>query len=502
MNIVNEFYRFNNYNFKNQSHKELNSSPMIKPLMQDTVSFSGKSPCELYKSVFDYMAAEIFDSNKVFQVTGDMLNASKIKIAVKNLFENDRAYFPHKRSLVEKIKWKSYIPQDIRVFSIDKINEARDFRMNEWKTFLEKPEKFLAERGSYNPELVRKINDNPSLRFIIWHSLTSEIKANNRHIPVPFNEKALQETIKGFELIIPKDRQIRCVAPSFLEVYTHRLRDNLLTKLGKSGDGPVWIKIPSISHDCKNREENIAMLEILSCRNWCTRSSIDKAQAALEDGDFYVYLRRDKSELWEPLIGMTTLHGKVDQIQGIENNNIIPLNLVDEVEKFITENKLKCQSGVIEEGPKARQAILISKKLKEALPDTKPPYTFSKAIKENDTPAVFKFLGVNAKTLDNGMITISDYRPSYSIDKNSGLSIPYSMLGLNEDELLKNVCKIEGNLVLDAKQKIFNSRITTFPPNLECVTGKVLCSAEQYEKFGADIERVVNGNKSKIIVHG
>ena len=42
-----------------------------------------------------------------------------------------------------------------------------------------------------------------------------------------------------------------------------------------------------------NKEANIKKLEILSCKNWCTRSSVDKAEAALEDGDFYIYLVRN-----------------------------------------------------------------------------------------------------------------------------------------------------------------------------------------------------------------
>ena len=501
---VNSVISTNSYNL-NISNNKIQHVPNIpsvsNSLKTDTFSFTGKSPCELYKSVFDYMAAEIFDANKIYHIDGSMLNSSKIRLAVKKLFDTGKAYLPYKQSSVDKIKWKSYIPQDVRVFSIDKINEARAVRMAEWQSFLEDPEKVIIDGRTFNPELVRRIKDNQSLRFVIWHSISSEIKANNRHIPVPFDEKALFETIVGFEKIAPKDRRVRCASPSFLEIYTHRLRDNLLMKLGKSGDKPVWIKIPSIAHDGANREKNVAMLEILSCRNWCTRSSIDKAEAALQDGDFYIYLKRGKSELWEPLIGMTTTRGKVDQIQGVENNNIITLNLVDEVEKYITEAGLKCQSGIIDEGPKARQAILISKKLNEAFPDTKPPYTFAKAIKEGDSLSIFKFLGVDVKRLDDGMFEISGYRPSYSIDKNSGLSVPYSMFGLNEDELLQSVRVIDGNLVLDSKISVFNSRITKFPPNLEKVTGRVTCSAEQYERFGADIERVVS-DKSKIIVHG
>jgi hypothetical protein len=477
-----------------------NSIPKFNTgLGADTVSFSGKSACELYKSVFDFMAAEIFDTNKIYKIDGSLLSASKIKLAIKTLFEEGRAYLPFKVSDPEKIKWKSYIPRDIREFSVGKINEARQERMNEWRNFLMDPEKALAKIKRSNPELAKKINDNPSLRFIIWHSVSGELKVNNRHIPVPFDDKALLETITGFEKITPKDRKVRCSSPTFLEIYTHRLRDNLLMQMGKSGDKPVWVKIPSIAHDRMNKEQNIAALEILSSRNWCTRSSVDKAEAALQDGDFYIYLKRGKSELWEPLIGMTSAKGKIDQIQGVENNNIITLNLVDEVKNYIQTNKLQCHSGIIDEGPKAHQAIMISEKLNEVLPDSK--MSFAKAIKENDGANIFRFLGVPVKELDDGMLEIGTYRPSYSLNLKSGISVPYSMFGLDEDLLLKNVKVINGNLVLDAKLNVFESRITKFPPNLEKVTGRIVCSKEQYAKFKPDIDKLLKGDRRKLVIH-
>ena len=114
---------------------------------------------------------------------------------------------------------------------------------------------------------------------------------------------------------------------------------------------------------------------------------------------------------------------------------------------------------------------------------------------------MLKYLNIDVKQLENGMYEIGTYRPSYNINQNSGITIPYSMFGLNEDDLLKNVKVINGNFVLYNKNSLFNSRITTFPPNLEAVTGKIHCTAEQYEKFGADIDRVVGNNKSRVLIY-
>ena len=127
--------------------------------------------------------------------------------------------------------------------------------------------------------------------------------------------------------------------------------------------------------------------------------------------------------------------------------------------------------------------------------------TIDKAIKDNDDMLMFEFLGVKTKPLEGGALEIGTYRPVYSLNSKSGISVPYSMFGLNEDDLLAHVRVINGDLVLNHKNKIFESRITKFPPELEQVTGKIHCTAEQYERFAADIDRVIGNDKSKLVIH-
>ncbi len=466
----------------------------------DTFTFTGRSEASQYGNVFEYLAAGILEAkSKKYGVNGGMLSSNNITATVDKLFDEDKIFLPYPMTLHEKIKWKNYIPQDIREGSVEKINQARVARMNDWQNFLENPEKVDAMFGGYNDALVKKIKNNNALKLVIWNAVTSELKENNRHIPVPFNEKALLETIEGFEEIKPKDRAVRCASPSFLDMYTHRLRDNLLMDMGLSNNDEVWVKIPSIKHDKANKDKNIARLEILSCKNWCTRSSVDKAEDALLDGDFYIYLSRDKFNLWEPLVGMASSKGKIDQIQGVVNDNIVPLALVDEIKSFIEDSNLKCHTRIVDEGPKAEVALFISEKLNEVDPLTKK--SFAKSIKEQDDVAMFKHLGVQVKVLPNGKLEIPGYRPSYLMNSEKGLAIPYSMFGINEDVLLRNVEVINGNFVLNHnKNNLYTSRITEFPPSLNTVKGRVVCNSNQFERFGEDIKRVVDFLPSKYIV--
>ncbi|MCM1338941.1 MAG: hypothetical protein NC191_04660 [Muribaculaceae bacterium] len=476
-----------------------NKRLLTEPAKLDSFTFTGRSQASDYKDVFEYLASGILDAKaKKYGVDGSMLSASRINFALEDLDNNGRIFQPYSRTNAEKIKWKSYIPQDVRVGSVEKINEARDARMDEWQRFLQNPEKVDKIDGGYNPELVKRIKNNKALKLVIWNAITSELKENNRHIPVPFDEKALLETIVGFEEILPKDRRVRCVAPSFLEMYTHRLRDNLLMEMGLSNNDEVWVKLPSIKHDKHNKEKNISSLETLSCRNWCTRSSVDKAEDALTDGDFYIYLTRNKFDLWEPRVGMTTARGKIDQIQGVDNDNIVPLSYVDEIKRYIDDNGLQCHSAVIDEGPKAKVAIMISEKLNEVDPVTKK--TFAKSIKEQDNSAIFRHLGIEYAELPDGKLSISNYRPTYLLEQKRGIAVPYSMFGINEDKLLSNVGEIRGNFVLyNNKNKLYNSTITLFPPDLRRVGGKIVCNENQFDQFGDEIIRVVDSFRDCVI---
>ncbi len=485
-----------NYSRNNNLPPRLHANK-LQGLQQDTVTFTGMSAPSHYKSVFDYLAADILSKNKKYQVDGSMLSATNIKGAIDKLFNLNRVYGPYITSNYEKIKWKSYIPQDIRIYSIDKINEARASRLKQWQQFLEQPESNPVAKAF--PELIDAVKGNKSLKFVIWNAVNSEIKVNNRHIPVPLDPVALYKTIVGYEKIEPIDRAVRCASPSFIELYTHRLRDTLLETKGLSDNKAVWVRIPSFKNDPMEKEANVASLEILSNRNWCTRSSVDKAEAALEDGDFHLFLERDKNNLWKTQIGMTTSSGKIDQIQGPENNNIIPTSEVENIKEYLKSNGLKCQSGIIPEGPKALQQILISEKLAEF--DETLGKTLEKAIKDDDAFAIFKFMNGKVKTLENGKLEIGTYKPSYVANANSGISVPYSMMGINEDVLLKDVEVINGDFILDNKNSLFNSSITEIPPSLKTVTGKIVCTKEQYQRFAAEIDKLTNGNSRKLIIH-
>ena len=466
------------------------------PRYRKPVNFTGMSLPSQYKTSFDYLAARIVDGNKKWQIDGSLLSAANISKAMEKVFMLNKVFGPYKESNPAKIAWKNYIPQEVRVYCTDKVNEARAGRLRQWQNFLENP---VVEgiSGDYD-ELIKDIKSDRSLKFVIWNAINSELQASNRHIPVPFDITALDETVRHFKSIEPKFRAVTCAPSSFLKMYTHRLRDNLLMKKDLSANTEIWVKIPSIKRDPDNKESNIAELEILSNKNWCTRSSLDKAEAALEDGDFYIYLERDDESFWKPSIGMASSKGKIDQIQGAENNNLIPLTELENVKKFIKDSGLKCQSGICDEGPKALQQILIAEKLSQT--DLESGKNLFRAIKDKDNEVIYRMLGKQIKTTPDNKYIIPTYKPQVLLNKKSGITVPYSFLGIDEDALLENVSVIDGDLILTNKNNVFDSTISQFPPNLKTVNGRIECSKMQYEKFKNDFLRVVK-DPSYINIH-
>ena len=95
-----------NHNINNNNPAPVYRAGNLAPLKQDTVSFTGMSAPSHYKSVFDYLAADILSKNKKFQVDGSMLSASNITKAIDKLCDLYRVYGPDTTCSDEKIKWK------------------------------------------------------------------------------------------------------------------------------------------------------------------------------------------------------------------------------------------------------------------------------------------------------------------------------------------------------------------------------------------------------------
>ena len=430
---------------KNPTKENKGSGLRLNSLNKDTVSFKGLSKPSQYSTIFEFLSAQILDKKR--STNPSYTSAENIQKGIEEAFVFNSVYNAYSKANHKSIKWQDYVADDVRIYTTGKVNEARVERLNEWRKALETPEK--SDKLRNNPKLIRKLSTDKALCIVIWNAINSELRTNNRHIPVPLDARALEETIESFESISRQFRMIQCKNVSFIQMYTHKLRDNHIEFLSKTmpknikfseDENSVWVKVPSFKHDKKNREINIKSVEILSDKNWCTRSRVDKASAALEDGDFYILLQLDKNNIWEPVLGMASYKGQIAQIQGPKNNNDIPAKLLPEVRRYLKENSLKLFSEITKEGPAAREQVMIADLKAKSKAELGKP--LDKVIKENDIPRLFQYLtGRKIVELEDGTFEIGTYKPVYTKGKSP---IPYSYLGINEDkfrgvEYLKNL---------------------------------------------------------------
>ena len=475
----------------------------------DTISFKGSKPYD-YKTTFSYMASEIL---KEKQKSNTNTQPKNIDNAVKSIVGEYKApnenYYKYSKSFIDKNTFPSFYNESLKENITESINESRDMVFSQWRDTL----------TGKNPDTIahpieKKLED-PVTRFIIWEGINYGVTEENRHIPSPLNLDVLDRTIDYFQNnITPKERGLKAQSIKyFSKVYNSMLIDDILTKIikhpaysnyniynaeAKEMDD-IWIKLPPLKRAKTSECESIYALEVLSHENWCTKTRENKARAALESGNFYIYLSKNpfnsEYDIRTPEIAMTCSNGKIERIQGQLNNGVIPDDKFDLVLKFLLEHNyiqygnngnlknIQLIADYNAEGPQSYLQVLIANSKQN----------FNPNFTSDDTEAVFKKLFSNkvAGNDENGLI-LKSYDSKAHISKD--VSIPVSMLGFDEDALLSVVSVIQKNFDMR------NMAVKSFPKNLKSVGGKIICTKEQYEKYKDDIIRITDTTYANRII--
>ncbi len=511
LNIISTFKNINPVPKKSQGI-------FLNSLKSDAVSFTGSKPYD-YKTTFSYMASEILKEKQKNNINTRPKNIDKAVGEIAGEYKSpNQNYYKYSESVIEKNTFPVFYNESLKENITDSINESREAVFTEWKNALTGK-----NPGVLNHSVSKKLED-PVARFVIWEGINYGIRENNRHIPPPFNADVLDRTIDYFQNDIkPEERGLKAQSIKyFSKVYNSMLIDSLLTDIiknpkysnykiydsdGKEIDksklnsvnelGGIWIKIPSLKRAKTYDKQSINALEVLSHENWCTRTRENKAKTALEAGSFYIYLKKEPFnsgyDIRTPEIAITSSNGKIERIQGQLNNNDIPQDKIDLILKFLSERNcihydkngsLKnhtLTADYKQEGPQSYYQVLIACLKKD----------FNSDSDLDDTQSVFtrlfpnKISGFN----EDGLI-LKSYDSKTHIHKD--ISIPVSMAGFDEDVLLSSVSEIQ--TVFDMR----NSALKSFPKNLKSVGKKVICTKEQFEKYGPDIMRVLKNQDSEI----
>ena len=462
--------------------------PYLRQLQNDTVSFTGAS-IGSYDTNYDAYCTKLqrfkgsFSSPKNF--------AQKAQEKYEFLLED---IFPSPDQLNQKyvcaLEWPAGTekPKDMP------ITDSRKQILKEWISFLEDP-KFENRQGNYSGEneeeirdTLKEIKDTPVLKLIILETMLTDIKDDNKHISPPVNPYAISKTVQKLKNI-PRNE---VGAFSFINTYRNELGNLVIERAKDSAKYPpeqrkgmieafpyssstvngMWIKVPSKSHNRYNLKNNIRAVEIISHENWCTKNAVYKAAASLEEGDFYVFLEKQKNGEYKPTIGMALSGRTIFQIQNPSNNDKVAAKYLPVVDFIVSQQGLEFDYDKRDDGIPAGRQYEITKRLKEVINGK----TLETAIKENDAETIFQYAGIQYEKDADGLLILQKYKPKVLIRKGQVPPILFCELGIDEYALLSKVSEIKGPTEFE------NSEINSLPPNLKSVGRRVSTRPKQFSE--------------------
>lgn len=165
-------------------------------------------------------------------------------------------------------------------------------------------------------------------RYLIMKGITKDLKPNDETICPVYNKRVLEETLNWLRENVD---QSRYQPFDFGGMYKRNLRKMYLEGSHIDSNTTKWIVIPSQKHDPEHFEENIERLQTLSCHEWCTKNG--GARMYLEDGDIHLYIEKG-----EPKVAVRFDDDMIKEINGVQNDFVIPKEYLDLTESYINEN--------------------------------------------------------------------------------------------------------------------------------------------------------------------
>ncbi|MDR1168508.1 MAG: hypothetical protein LBK53_06450, partial [Heliobacteriaceae bacterium] len=338
---------------------------------------------------------------------------------------------------------------DLQSFAQEELDKKLDLEQYKTKNSEDTQERLgiLAEWKRYLTEENELYANNSALTLIVVNSLVKELKPNNREMPPALNPGVLADTVEQIKNILKDNRE--CMV-DFNKIYRNNLR---LYAMGsdKTDTGETetrWVVIPSKKNDPENFEDNVERLKALSHRSWCTKSF--NAQPYLSEGDFHIYLENGK-----PKAGMRFKADTIQEIQGELNNSRIPYQYAEQIEDHIS-NKYEIPE-------KIKSEIEDAKKIKQKVDNYR--LKLANARTQKDFDSILNEFRIEVSYDENNKRILSEYRQPDD-------DFSYADLGINDNKLLKDVIKIEGDA------DFYKSQVTDLS-TLRSIGGKALFAFSQ-----------------------
>lgn len=407
-----EIHRQNYFNLKNYpcfsdcsknsllhtSH--FKNSPPVMPLnlTKDTVSFGA-----MKKNQFDNI---------------DLVVVNKFKVPIEKFNSNEEFQDWCFDAADDKYKANNYAGRH------NSVTLAREYILKEWFDYC-------------------SMKYNPVISLLITAGITSKLKTTNDTLPPVLHKDVLNETLNE---IGEKSEENRNFQVNFNKLYQQKLLQHYSSELSdKNYTG--WIVIQGKNTRPERFEDNVPKLKILSGNNWCTKSYM--AENYLSKGDFHIYMENGKTKL-----GIRFIDDVIQEIQGVQNNNHIPVMYLDTIKEHTKNYKLN--NNLLRRLKNAENTKLKIENIKK---HAKTPVEMLKSL---------KMLESCNKT--DGSLILKFYSQP---DKD----FTWEDLGVNENELFKTVKEIKGNAD-------FSESSLTHSGNLEKIDGNAIFTDSNITNLG------------------
>ncbi len=292
-----------------------------------------------------------------------------------------------------------------------------------WEETREEREKTIEEWTNY----VQKENDayTKTIQLLVLDSILKETNENNDTIPPALNKGVLADTLAQILDAVSANKNYQC---NFNKLYQNNLKNFYLDKTNGDEkpedlkDFTGWIEIKSKINDEKNFEDNVNKLKTLSHPAWCTKSF--NARPYLEKGDFHVFYENGK-----PKLGVRFIGDRIEEVQGEKNDSIIPFEYYNTFLAYARENNLKPSKNLKTEMQNTKEKFEAIKTAKKELKE---------AIQNKDYETILKHFGFNVEFDENDLMILDEY-------KKPAKSFNLADIGVNEDDLFKNIVRIKGD---------------------------------------------------------
>lgn len=418
---------FSYYNSRISNNKKAPLSPVIKNTACDTVSFGA-----VKKSQFQPIELALVE---------------KYKLPIEKYSSVEDLQMYAEKEL-EKLEKKPFDGKN------SDTGMLRKQLLNEWFDY------FKANSDKYPP----------STRFLVCNEICNKLNSDTEKLPPTPNSVVIDETLEQIHDGFSKDKHFSF---NFENLYRKNLSRYMSKNATDDNDTTGWVHISSQKHDEANFEHNVQRLKALSYPTWCTANKTGKLH--LENCDFHVYVVDGITQAI-----MRIKNGKIVEIQGIDNNSLIPPKYLDEIVSHIKESGLMT-SEIIKE--RIYDTCGARDKRYKEINDFK---ELLKTVDKTNPEEVFPLLGIEVKVLENKKFELSEY---YQPDKD----ISFADIGIDEQKLFENVEKINGNATFS------NSSLKRFT-NLKYIDGDADFANSRVKNLGSltEVSGSVNFKQSKV----